>query len=126
MVAALQAVVEAVFPVAVGVDHLLRTVLFRQAGESAVPFQDAGGGIVQEHDEVGKPVLFRSLEGGLQAGSFALHQLLCPGFLLLVPADYPPAPQVKGAFESVALCADESAVPAGSVVVLEEEELPGV
>ena len=42
-------VLELAFSVAVGVNHLLRPVLFGHPGKDAVLFQDVGGRIVEEY-----------------------------------------------------------------------------
>ena len=38
---------------AVGVDHLIRAVFFSHVRKAAVPLQNVGGRVVEEHDEAG-------------------------------------------------------------------------
>ena len=49
----LDAVVESMLSVAVGINHLFSAVFLCHVGEAAVPFQDACGRVVEEHDEAG-------------------------------------------------------------------------
>ena len=52
MEGALDAVMEAVFAVAVGVDDLFDMIFFCETGEAAFLFEDVCRRVMQEHDEL--------------------------------------------------------------------------
>ncbi len=77
MMPAFQAVMEAMFAMAVGIDHLFRPVFFRNGRESAVSFHYVCGRIMQEHNEAAEAVLPGGLKGDPQPFHFPVNQVVC-------------------------------------------------
>ena len=90
-VLAVNTVIEPALSVAVRVDHLLRAVLLRHVRKAAALLQNAGGRIVQEHDESVEAVGSGQFEGFPEPPEFPLDQLRGVFLSLLVPARDPPA-----------------------------------
>ena len=116
------------FSVTVGIDHLFRSVFLRHPGKDALLFQDIGGRIVEEHQELPVSGFPGFPEGILQTDGFPADQFLSVFFRLLVPAEHfsgKPVDQERS-LKGESFGPHQGIVPIGCEIVLEEEQFPGI
>ena len=113
------AVPEPAFSVAVGIDHMLRSVFFSHIRKSAPLFKDAGGRIMQEHDEFSETIRLCQFKGSAKPDQFPGNQFLRVFLFLFVPSDDPaPAVQIKRSFKGKSFRSRQRIVPVDCITIL--------